>query len=509
MKLVFIILIGWFAGIKSSKDVRTIVLPCSHYGYTYKANTWYGGTDYTCYVYATDPDPLSYPIMVGYDEDWLDEWCRGYVQWDISSIPPGSVILTAGIRLYLAYDGQWSDEWDDPWTYIHFFSMENDIRGWLGSSSSTTLWNDAYNGYLMADGGPFYAIMDPQYNTWWPSDSGWLMLNQDAINILQSAVNSGRGWFGISIVQNPNEYNDGGVNFFGEESYLYVAYLPPNQPVLFDPVYYPERDTAGGYFTFLIRYFDEWEYPPQVIYLTLVYPDGTLNDYNLYLLQGDYSDGIYGTRLNLYQLGTYQLAFYAINTNGVSVRLPEEGFISGPTVVVDTMELYNPQAELVEPGDTIYNVDDLIRVSINYRASFTPCDSILAIIKMISPWRKESDSTLLRLNLNSGDSLHGYWAGEYVLQESGRMGIYFLSFMGNRRLRYPYDGSYILFDVYYASVRESVAHTPIWEVYDVTGRKVAEVETLKAMRNSNFLKSGVYFLKQKGSKRVTKYIVFE
>ncbi len=496
-------------GTRYPKDARTVVLQCSHYGYTYKANTWYGGTDYTCYVYATDPDPLSYPIMMGYDEDWLDEWSRGYVQWDISPIPPGSVILTAGIRLYLAYDGQWSDEWDDPWTYIHFFSMENDIRGWLGSSNSETLWNDAYDGYLMVDDGPFYAQMDPQYNTWWPSDSGWLVLNQNAINILQSAVNSGRDWFGISIVQYSNEYNDGGVNFFGEQSYLYIAYLPPNQPVLYDPDYYPERDTVGGYFTFLIHYFDEWEYPPQVIYLTLVYPDGTKTNYDLYLLQGNYSDGIYGTRLNLYQLGTYQLAFYAINTNGVSASFPEEGFILGPTVVADTMELYNPQVELVEPGDTIYNVDDLIRISINYRANFTLCDSILAIIKMLDPYNKENDSTLHRLNLISGDSLYGCWAGEYVLHECGQVGIYFLSFMGNRRLRYPNDGSYILFDVFNASVREGSSKNTLWEVYDVIGRKVADVETLSAMKNMKFLKSGIYFLKQKGSNRVIKHIVFE
>jgi len=332
--------------LKSRQDT---IIRCAIYGYSYDTN-WDGYESFV-YSYFSDDDPLSYPMKVGIDRDGWDEWSRGHVQFDVSGIPDSVTILSAGIQFLLAYDGQWEDEWDWRGTWIELLDMSTDQTPWTpsnGDYNDYTLYDDAGTGHVYAES--LYMEMDPVYNTPYPSESTFIMLDSAGIANLQNALQ--QDWFGIGIHRIGEEGDGGnnpdvdeGVNFFGEETYLYVSYLPPDNPTLSNPVFSPDTDTAGSYFTFTIDYNDPWGYSPDTIQCIL-------NDtiiINLDLLSGFSYDGTYGKKIRLNHPGIYNHYYYTRNTFGTTVYYPSDAplnKINGPYVTYPT----GIQEETASPG---------------------------------------------------------------------------------------------------------------------------------------------------------------
>jgi len=310
------------------KSRRDTVIRCKIYGYSYDVN-WDGHESFI-HLYYSDTDSYSYPMMVGTDEDYQNEWSRGHVQFDLSGIPDSAIILSAGLRFYLAYIGQWEDKWDSHSTYVELRDMTHNLEDWIPYSGNDdyTLFYDAADGNYYTDN-PLFMSMDPQFNIWYPSDSQFIELNSTAVQDIQNALY--RDWFTIGI--NYTVENDEGVNFFGEETYLYISYLPPDTPYLSQPYLDPAQDTVGAYFTFAINYLDDWGYEPDTILCII---DDTIQ-LPLYLLQGSNSDGQYGAKIQLFQTGMHRHYFYVKNTNGKRAYYPPGApgdQISGPEVTL-------------------------------------------------------------------------------------------------------------------------------------------------------------------------------
>jgi len=492
--LIFLSLLG---------QIRDSTVQVQYYGYSYRKNNWYGGRTTNFYVYIRNDDPLSYPIKVGFDEDGLDEWARGYVQFDLSFIPDGATIQSAGIRFYVAYDGQWSDEWDGSWSYLWLFSMENNLADWYPYSGgeSSALFNDAYNGYLFVDN-PFYVQMHPQYNLYYPSDSTFLPLNQTFVDYLNSRLSQGIKWVGLGIVKYNEEGSDAGVNFFGEKTYLYVSYRMPNQPVLYDPRIYPDTGELGSQFSFLIRYYDNYSYPPYEANLVLLRPDGIEDTLGLSLLQGQAYDGIYGLRYPLYIEGQYNVYFYFVNSQGVYCRYPSSGYTTGPYVMRDTIYLYNPTIS-ADTGTTSVP----FTFHIDYYSRFTDCDSVKLFYFLYEPFDTVKQDTVgVLMDLVAGNTLQGSY--EKVLSLGvGHYKHYYVAYTYKGEFRYPdvdaLDGPIVL----QSGVGESIAQLGNYEVFDVTGRFVGRINSpseLKVLR----LPSGIYFLRQKGANSKVKKVIY-
>jgi len=486
-------------------QIRDTTVQCTYYGYSYKQNEWYGGSTTNFYVFQTDADPLSYPIMVGYDEDWLDEWARGYVQFYLGGIPQGATIQSAGIRFYVGYIGQWNDEWDGHWAYLQLFSMENNLADWYPYSGgeSSTLFNDAANGYLFVDN-PFYVQMDPQYNVYYPSDSTFLPLNGTFINYLQNRINSGIDWVGIGIYKYDEEGSDAGVNFFGERTYLYVSYLMPNQPVLYDYRFYPDTGAVDSVFTFLVHFYDNYQYNPQYVELWLMRPDSIYDVFNLYLLSGYPYDGIYGARVQLSFPGQYGVQIRARSGAGIDLVYPQDGYLPGPYVIPDTLYLYGNYLT----ADTSNN-QSFVGFGISYHSRFTRCDSVFLNIYLAESFDSQTVNYYdrIRMNLVSGDSLNGTYEA-FLTLPVGHYRHYFEAYGGSHHLWYPsrgdIDGPVIL----YSSVKDAVDETFSYWVYDATGRLVGKVKDRKEFEKLS-LRSGVYYLvplKTKGALKPVKVL---
>uniref|UniRef100_A0A7C4U7I2 Uncharacterized protein n=1 Tax=candidate division WOR-3 bacterium TaxID=2052148 RepID=A0A7C4U7I2_UNCW3 len=300
------------------------VLQCSIYGYSYDVNN--DGDPSWIYSYYSNYNPnTSYPIMVGIDKDWSDEWSRGHIQWDISSIPDTNTIISVGIRLLVAYRSQWDDEWDNNGTWIEIRDMIQDQGYWTpsnGDYADYTLYNDAGNGNKYADS--LFISMDPTYNVYYPSDTTFLLLNNLAVQDLQNALS--RDWFGIGLHRigeggdgGSNPDVDEGVNFFGSASYLYVSTLPPDNIILSSPDVYPDTGYVNSEFSFTIHYYDGWGYEPCSVMCVI---DDTIK-LKLTLLSGYAYDGVYGKKITLLGEGLHRYYFWTINTNETVKYYPE------------------------------------------------------------------------------------------------------------------------------------------------------------------------------------------
>lgn len=464
---------------------------CSYYGYSYRVNNWYGGSTTRYYIYQPDPGPYSYPIMVGYDEDWLDEWARGYLQFPIDFIPQGATIINAGLRLYVAYVGQWSDEWDWHAANLWIFSMENNLADWYpgSGSQSSTLFNDAYDGYLFVDS-PFYVEMHPQFNVYYPSDTSFLPMNSTFIGFLQDRINNGIPWVGLGIVKYDEEGYDGGVNFFGEESYLYVSYLMPNQPVFYDYTFYPDSGDIGTYFTFMVHFYDNHQYVPEYIQLYLKRPDNVIDVYNLYLVSGYPYDGIYAARFPITFPGTYGVSFFARTGGGLNIVYPQQGFLPGPKVIVDSTYLYYEYVE----NDTS-NVGTPVVFGIKYKTTFYPCDSLFVNLIRIEPYDTTNVNQFrFPMTLVWGTPYNGTYEVSVNLP-AGRYVRYYEGFGGTKTVRFPESGESLDGPcVLWSSVGENL-HAGIikYKVFDALGRFVGHVENEKNLKSLSLTK-GVYYL---------------
>jgi len=484
-------------------QIRDSTVQVQYYGYSYRTDEWWVSEETYFYVYLTDDDPLSYPIMVGYDDDWIDEWGRGYIQFDLSFIPSGATIQSAGLRLYVAYDGQWSDEWDGSWSSLLLYSMEQNLADWYPYSGgeSSTLFNDAYDGYLFVDN-PFYVEMDPQYNVYYPSDSTFLPLNQAFVDYLNSRLAQGITWVGLGIVKYDEEGSDAGVNFFGEKTYLYVSYRMPNQPVLYDPRVVPDTGEVGSLFSFLVRYYDNYNYPPYAIDAVVLKPDSVEDTFSLSLLQGQAYDGVYGVRVPLSNEGQYYVYFYAVNSQGVYCRVPESGYLTGPYVMIDTIYLYNPAVS----ADTGTNSTPFT-FHIEYYSRFTSCDSVKLFYFLYEPFDSTKQDTLeVMMDLVSGSGLQGTY--EKTLSLSiGHYKHFYIAYNYKGAFKYPetdaLDGPVVL----QSGVGETVTQGGDFEVFDVVGRFVGRVSSPSDLKALN-LPSGVYFLRQKGFKSKVKKVIY-
>ncbi len=470
-------------------QLRDTTVQCSFYGYSYRTNNWYGGSTTNFYVFASDGDPLSYPIMVGYDEDWLDEWARGYVQFNVGFIPPGSIVQNAGVRFYVGFIGQWSDEWDGHACYVDLYGMENNLADWYPYSGyeSSTLFYDAADGTIFTET-PFYVSMDPQYNVYYPSDSTFLPLNSSFRSYLQGRVNQGINWVGLGIAKYNEEGSDAGVNFFGERTYLYVSFMLPNQPVLYDYQFYPEEGPPGSSFTFLVRYYDNYNNPPQYINLVIKRPDDIHDVYSLYLLQGESYDGLYGARIPIYPEGSYEVYFEGVNFNNVPIRYPSEGYLPGPQVIRDTIYLYNNFCN----RDTI-SADSLIHFEVSYYSRFTSCDSVILVLYPLNDFGTGlTDTMRFSMDLLEGTALNGRY-GVSVHLPPGAYVHYFKAYAGWSSLRFPADGYFSGPVILFAGVAENVSIKRNYAVYDVTGRFIKAISSENELKSLN-LRSGVYFL---------------
>ncbi|MDI6850500.1 MAG: hypothetical protein QMD82_00985 [bacterium] len=484
-------------------QIRDSTVQVQYYGYSYRTDEWWVSEEIYFYVYLKDDDPLSYPIMVGYDEDWVKEWGRGYAQFDLSFIPPGATIQSAGIRFYVAYDGQWEDEWDGSWSYLLLRSMEQNLADWYPNSGgeSSTLFNDAYDGYLFVDDS-FYVQMDPQYNVYYPSDSTFLPLNQTFIDYLNSRLAQGITWIGVGIMKDDEEGSDAGVNFFGEKTYLYVSYLMPNQLVLYDPTVAPDTGEVGSLFSFLIHYYDNYSYAPYYIDAVVLKPDGVEDTFSLSLLQGQAYDGVYGVRVPLNDEGQYYVYFYAINSQDVYCRIPENGFLTGPFVMRDTIYLYNPFVS----ADTGTNSTPFT-FHIDYYSRFTSCDSVKLFYFLYEPFDSTKQDTFeVLMDLVSGSGLQGTY------EKTGSLGIghykhFYVAYNYKGEFRYPevdaLDGPVVL----QSGIGEAVAQIGYFEVFDVVGRLVGRVKSPSDLKSLK-LPSGVYFLRQKDVKSKVKKVIY-
>lgn len=333
--MVWILLITGYSQLhlKARQDT---VLQCSIYGYSYDINN--DGYESFIYSYFSNYNPnLSYPIMVGIDQDWSDEWSRGHLQWDISCIPDSNTVLSVGVRFLVAYQGQWADEWDNNGTWIELRDMLNNQQSWTpsnGDYESYTLYNDAGNGNKYADS--LYIYMDPTYNIYYPSETTFLILSSSAVADLQSSLT--KDWFGIGIHRigengdgGSNPDVDEGVNFFGSASYIYISSLPPDNIILSEPDVFPDTGSSGSEFSFTIHYYDAWGYEPCSV---VCFVNDTLR-FKLNLLSGYPYDGIYGKKVRIDEPGLHRHYFYTVNTNETVKYFPDNApleQLSGPFV---------------------------------------------------------------------------------------------------------------------------------------------------------------------------------
>ena len=202
----------------------------------YLDSTWYGfaleiDNDALApylYNFKTSVDGAYYPICVGQD---LDPWpwsryYRGFVQWDTSSIPDGSEIISVRLSIYL-------DPWINPFIgrYVDDYKVDMDFyemsrkpssygRGNPNDNRGRDLFNDAKDGTLY---------------TWYTyvfQGGGWYDINLGSSAAQDLENQLGSDWYAVGFHEF-TEREDGtgqdrGVSLLGGGyCYLRVTYTPP------------------------------------------------------------------------------------------------------------------------------------------------------------------------------------------------------------------------------------------------------------------------------------------
>lgn len=311
--------------------VEKDIIP-TYYGYSYDIN--WDGHDAYLYSYVSDFDTsLSHPILVGTDYDNANEWGRGHVQFDLSSIPSDATILYAGLELYVGYVGQWNDEWDSHHARIKIYSMwrnQADYSPHDGDVYTYDLFDDADDGVLYGTTG--YITMDSQFDKYFPSDTSYFDLGGDFVDSVQSRIASGIDWIGLGFTHyDPNNDWDEGVDLFGKLTKLHIVYQPADAPILLNPSILPDSGDTNTYFKYAIDYVDSSGYVPDT---ALCIIDDTIR-IPLVLSNGSAANGNYSVKTTFSDTGWHNYYFRFVNSYGNIVLYPSDApntKLTGPFV---------------------------------------------------------------------------------------------------------------------------------------------------------------------------------
>ena len=319
----------------------------SYYGYSYDIN--WDGHDAYLYSYISDFDTsTSYPIMIGTDYDGYNEWGRGHVQYDLSSIPSDATILSVGMEFYVGYVGQWDDEWDSHHSArVKIYSMwrnQADYSPHNGDVYTYDLFDDADDGTLFGTTGAI--VMDSQFDEYYPSDTSWFDLGPACVDTVQSRIASGINWIGFGFTHyDPNEDLDEGVDLFGKLTKLHIVYQPADAPILINPSVLPDSGDTNTFFKYSIDYIDSTGYEPDT---ALVIIDDSL-DFPLILTSGSATNGTYSVKSTLRDTGLHDYYFRFVNSYGNIVVYPTNApgvTLSGPYVGENLGIVNNNQARI-------------------------------------------------------------------------------------------------------------------------------------------------------------------
>ena len=225
----------------------------------YLDSTWYGfaleiDNDFLApylYNFKTSVDGAYYPICVGQDLDPLlwKRYYRGFAQWDTSSIPDGSDIISVKLSIYL-------DPWINPFigNYVDDYKVDMDFyqmsrkpssygRGKPNDNKGRDLFNDAKDGTLYT------------WYTYVYQGGGWYDINLGSSAAQDLENQLGSNWFAIGLHEF-TEREDGtgqdrGLSLLGGGyCYLTVSYTPP--PTEYDEYFYsievnPFDNNGDGY----------------------------------------------------------------------------------------------------------------------------------------------------------------------------------------------------------------------------------------------------------------------
>ncbi|HTY08476.1 MAG TPA: T9SS type A sorting domain-containing protein [Candidatus Edwardsbacteria bacterium] len=310
--------------------VHDTALCCRYYGYSYSTNDFWG-TPQTPLLYTyqnlTVPPAASYPVKIGFDDDWYNEHSRGHLQFDLGALPDSVTALAAGLRLTTAYDTQWPHEWDS-WTDVPVVlrGMWRDQAAYTphdGDASSWDLYDDAGDG---SGYGTHDLTMDGTYNVEWPAADSFYDLGAQAVSDLNASWTAGRFGIGLAL---PDESADRGINLWGAGAYLHVTYKHArSHPRLSSPSVAPAAGEAGiTMFSYTVDYADSFGYPADSAWVTI---DGART---LALSPtGDPTDCRFIGKTVLAAPGAHTYAFRFHNTFGRTAELPASGSFGGPTV---------------------------------------------------------------------------------------------------------------------------------------------------------------------------------
>ena len=329
--LLFLFLFLSFSVKTYSMYVEKVILP-SYYGYSYDIN--WDGHDAYLYSYISDFDTsTSYPIKIGTDYTNANEWGRGHVQFDLSSIPSNATILSVGLEMYVGYVGQWSDEWDSHHARVLIYSMWRNQANYSphdGDVYTYDLFNDAGDGTLYGTTG--YITMDNQFDEYFPSDTSWFDLGPACVDSVQNRIASGIEWFGLGFTHyDPNEDLDEGVDLFGKLTKLHIVYQPADGPLLQNPSISPDSGNANTIFKFSVDYIDSTGYEPDT---ALVIIDDSIK-IPLTLTAGSATNGSYSVKTTVSDTGLHSYYFRFTDTQGNVALYPADApnaTLSGPYV---------------------------------------------------------------------------------------------------------------------------------------------------------------------------------
>ncbi len=198
---------------------------CNHYGFTDEVN--FDGQDPYLYIWPSN-DPSHYVGIGWEDGDGLfnvQDWYRGFAQWDISSIPDYASITSVGLMFFLA--GWIPDPFgDDDWTYhrilLDIYQMSKKPSNYYGNTYSNALHNDARNGVKYYHASSYLSAYDPG---WKPSASTYYPLVGAEAHLESQLAND---WFAVGLTDYFEEIYDEGVCLEGRHEWLKVVWKLPD-----------------------------------------------------------------------------------------------------------------------------------------------------------------------------------------------------------------------------------------------------------------------------------------